>query len=160
VFGCPVYVLHPSLQDAKRLPKWQRKSWRGVFLGFSPQHSTNVALVLNPETGSISAHYHVVFDEKFSTAVSHVSDDSPASIVNLWDVVRDEGYEKHDCLQGSTASTLPPDIFEEPTVSANTDTNTDVSGVDPPSVPETVGSWKISGGNVEAVEPCRQSCFS
>jgi hypothetical protein len=70
VFGCPVYALHPTLQDAKKLPNWQRKSWKGVFLGFSPNHSTNVALVLNPETGSITPQYHVVFDEKFSTTSS------------------------------------------------------------------------------------------
>jgi hypothetical protein len=26
IFGCPVYVLDPTLQDAKRLPKWKRVS--------------------------------------------------------------------------------------------------------------------------------------
>jgi hypothetical protein len=35
VFGCPVYVLEPKLQDAKKLPKWNRRSRRAVYLGYS-----------------------------------------------------------------------------------------------------------------------------
>jgi hypothetical protein len=99
------------------------------FLGF---HPNTVPMWL-----WCSTQKQEVFDEKISTAVSHVSDDSPASIVNLWDVVRNDGYERHDCLQDSTASTLPPDICQEPTVPTNTDTNADIPTVDPPSVPET-----------------------
>jgi hypothetical protein len=34
VFGCPVYVLDPKLQDGKKLPKWNKRSRQGVFLGF------------------------------------------------------------------------------------------------------------------------------
>ena len=30
VFGCPVYVLDPKLQDGKKLPKWTRRSRQGV----------------------------------------------------------------------------------------------------------------------------------
>jgi hypothetical protein len=70
VFGCPVYVLAPTLQDAKKLPKWHKRSWKGVFLEFSPLHHTTVALVLNPDTGNITPQYHVVFDETFSTISS------------------------------------------------------------------------------------------
>jgi hypothetical protein len=98
VFGCPVYVLHPTLQDAKKLPKWQRRAWRGIFLGFSPNHSSNVALVLNPETGCISPQYYVVFDEKFSTIHTNAGLDSPANIVNQWDVIMNNGYEGHASL--------------------------------------------------------------
>ena len=36
-------------------------------MGFSKMHSTHVDLVLNLLTGSISPHYHVVFDDMFST---------------------------------------------------------------------------------------------
>jgi hypothetical protein len=114
LFGCPVYVLHPTLQDAKRLPKWQKKSWRGIFLGFSPHHSTNVNLVLNPVTGSITPQYHVVFDEKFSTNVSTVTEDSPTSAVHLWDTLRADGYEQHQCLQDSSDDLLQPDSLLEP----------------------------------------------
>jgi hypothetical protein len=126
VFGCPVYVLHPTLQDARKLPKWQKKSWRGVFLGFSPNHSSNVILVLNPETGSITPQYHVVFDEKFfTTSTSTDTDADPAtSVVTLWDNIRDEGYDLHDSLEGPRDAPLPPDVNLEPAVSPTTDAPT------------------------------------
>ena len=38
-------------------------------MGFSKMHSTQVGLVLNLITGSISPHYHVVFDEMFSIVI-------------------------------------------------------------------------------------------
>jgi hypothetical protein len=61
VWGCPVYVLDPQLQQGRRLPRWQPISRRGVNLGLSLQHSSEVPLVLNLQTGSIDTQYHVVF---------------------------------------------------------------------------------------------------
>ncbi|MCA1806890.1 MAG: GAG-pre-integrase domain-containing protein, partial [Actinobacteria bacterium] len=58
VWGCPVYVLDPKLQDGKKLPKWRKRSRLGVYLGVSPEHSTTVGRVLNTETGYISPQYH------------------------------------------------------------------------------------------------------
>lgn len=43
------------------------KSSAGVYLGHSPYHASNVALVLNLDTGLVSPHFHVVFDDKFPT---------------------------------------------------------------------------------------------
>jgi hypothetical protein len=34
VFGCPVYVLDPWLQDGKKIPKWDSKARQGIFVGF------------------------------------------------------------------------------------------------------------------------------
>jgi hypothetical protein len=70
VWGCPVYVLDPDLQAGKKLPRWQPRSRRGVFVGFSSLHSSDVPLVLNLQTGSITPQYHVVFDDYFSTVSS------------------------------------------------------------------------------------------
>jgi transposase InsO family protein len=67
VWGCPVYVLEPSLQNGKKLPKWNRHARMGQFLGFSREHSSTVALVRNLHTGYVSPQYHVVFDDKFET---------------------------------------------------------------------------------------------
>ena len=39
-------------------------------MGFSMMHSTQVGLVIKLLTGSISPHYHVVFDDMFSTVMS------------------------------------------------------------------------------------------
>ena len=44
-------------------------------MGFSNMHSTQVGLVLNLLTGSVSPQYHVVFDDMFSTVMSSTSED-------------------------------------------------------------------------------------
>jgi hypothetical protein len=53
VWGCPVYVLDSKMQQGRKLPRWQPRSRRGVNLGLSLQHSSEVPLVLNLQTGSI-----------------------------------------------------------------------------------------------------------
>ena len=35
-WGCPVYVLDPSLQSGKKLPRWKPRSRLGVFMGRNP----------------------------------------------------------------------------------------------------------------------------
>ena len=51
-------------------------------MGFRKIHSTQVGLVLNLLTVSISPQYHVVFDEMFSTVVSSKTAD-PEGCVRL-----------------------------------------------------------------------------
>lgn len=46
-WGCPVYVLDPRLASGKKIPRWKPRSQKGLYLGFSRVHSTNVRLVLN-----------------------------------------------------------------------------------------------------------------
>ena len=77
VWGCPAFVLDPVLQQGKKLPRWQPKSRKCTFLGFSKDHSSNVPLVLNPMTGSITPQYHVVFDDLFSTVASIEREEEP-----------------------------------------------------------------------------------
>ena len=45
VWGCPVYLLDPKLQDGKKLPKWNCCARMGQFLDYSHQHSSTVVLV-------------------------------------------------------------------------------------------------------------------
>ena len=67
-FGCPAYVLTTELQDNKQIfNKWKRRSRIGIYLGRSPMHGRNVALVLNRDSGLVSAQFHVSFDEHFET---------------------------------------------------------------------------------------------
>ena len=70
VWGCPVYVLDPTLQDGKKLPKWQPRSWHGIYVGTAPEFASNVGLILNPTTGYISSQFHVVYDDWFTTVYS------------------------------------------------------------------------------------------
>ena len=85
VWGCPVYVLDPTLQQGKKLPRWEPRSRRGLFVGYSPHHSSNVPLVLNLSTGHISPQFHVVFDDHFSTVNSMIIDETPPSFWNEFD---------------------------------------------------------------------------
>jgi hypothetical protein len=73
-FGCPVYVLDPKLQDGHQIPKWNSKVRQGIFVSFSPHHSTNVPLIYNPTTQHISPQYQVIFDDKFTTVPALASD--------------------------------------------------------------------------------------
>ncbi len=51
VWGCPSYVLEPKLQNGQRLPKWNRWSRLGQFLGYSDEHSSLVANIRHLKTG-------------------------------------------------------------------------------------------------------------
>eukprot|EP00804_Cyclotella_cryptica_P015074 CCRYP_000647-RA/>CCRYP_000647-RA protein AED:0.72 eAED:0.72 QI:0/0/0/0.5/1/0.5/2/0/813 len=75
VFGCPVYVLEPALQDGKKIPKWDSRARQGLFVGFSSEHSSLVPLIFNPRTQRISPQYHVIFDDAFTTVPSLYSAD-------------------------------------------------------------------------------------
>eukprot|EP00957_Ditylum_brightwellii_P076868 5842871-Ditylum_brightwellii.AAC.1 len=63
-WGCPVFVLDADLQTVhgRGPPKWNPRARAGVYLGHSPVHAGNVALVLNLQTGHVSPQYHIVFD--------------------------------------------------------------------------------------------------
>jgi len=62
VWGCPVFVLDPKLQQGQKLPRWEPRSCRGMFVGLSPIHAIDIPLVLNLTSGAITAQFHVVFD--------------------------------------------------------------------------------------------------
>ena len=69
-FGCPTYVLKSELQGTTGIhPKWDARSRAGIYLGQSPIHNRNVALVLNIHTGYVSPQFHVKFDESFRTVL-------------------------------------------------------------------------------------------
>jgi len=60
VWGCPVYVLDSHLANNKKLPRWQPRSGRHIYVGNSKTHSHSIPLVLSLDTGKITAQYHVV----------------------------------------------------------------------------------------------------
>ena len=80
-FGCPVYVLDARLCNGGTVPKWNRRARRGIYLGMSPEHASNVALVYNPITGYVSPQFHVIYDDDFTSVKSSPSVDLHA----LWD---------------------------------------------------------------------------
>ena len=76
VWGCPIYVLKPALQEGKKIPKWQPRARLVKFVGFSNVHLAVVPLVLNGVSLKISPQYHVVFNDKVSTVNSLSTEDS------------------------------------------------------------------------------------
>jgi hypothetical protein len=101
VWECPVYVLYPKIQQGQKLPRWAPMSKRGMFLGLSQQHASEVPLVLNLVTGSITTKFHVVFDDLFTTAPSiEMENEAPEHWAEL-------------CLENSTHLMLdsPPEHF-------------------------------------------------
>ena len=57
-----------------KLPKWTKRSRRGIYLGISPSHSTSVGRILNTVTGAITPQFHVVFDEAFTSIAAGLPD--------------------------------------------------------------------------------------
>ena len=74
VWGCPVYVLNSTLSDGHKLPRWKPRSDRRIYVGNSMAHGHAVPLVLNLDTGKISAQFHVVFDDWFHTVDNSTMD--------------------------------------------------------------------------------------
>ena len=55
------------MQDGGHQNKWKERSRIGIYLGRSPDHARNVALLLDQTTGFVSLQYHVQFDRAFDT---------------------------------------------------------------------------------------------
>jgi hypothetical protein len=70
VWGNPTYVLDPTIQDGKKLPKWKPRARRGMFLGYKSKNSSTVGMIMNLNTGYVSPQYHVVYDDLFSTVTT------------------------------------------------------------------------------------------
>ena len=71
VWGSSAYFLEEKLQKPEvKIPKQDTRSRRGFDMGLIKIHSTQVWLVLNLLTGSISPQYHVIFYYMFPTVMS------------------------------------------------------------------------------------------
>jgi hypothetical protein len=77
VWGCPVYVLDPKIQQGQKLPRWAPWSKRGMFLGISQQHASEVPLVLNLGIVSIITPFNVVSGDLFTTVPSIERENEP-----------------------------------------------------------------------------------
>ena len=109
VWGCPVYVLDPKLQDGKKLPKWQAWARRGQYLGTSPDHSSTVGLIHNLCTGFISPQYHVIYDDLFSSIPNAESGGLPHALEftgDFWHRLLETGLES--ILPDDDEDPVPP----------------------------------------------------
>ena len=113
VFGCPSYVLDPRLQDGKKIPKWEPRSRKGQFLGFSKSHASTVGLIRNIRTGYISPQFHVVYDEEFTTVTSVAQIDLDEQWIDLFLNSRESYIEGHDETADGPLPPLDPDYMPE-----------------------------------------------
>jgi hypothetical protein len=109
VWGCPVFVLDPKLQNDQKIPKWNRRARMGQFLGFSESHSSQVALVRHLITGHVSPQYHVVFDDLFQTVFASHREVSAFNQIcdELFDDCR-EVYAEEEYEDGELVYRPPP----------------------------------------------------
>mgnify|MGYP003546497441 FL=1 len=107
VWGCPVFVLDSKMQDGKKLPRWETRSRRAVFIGLSAKHASTAPLVLNLASLFISPQFHCVFDCWFSTVIA-----DPEKLPDLNDPVWDRLFgESH--FQYFFDDYLPPDLGDD-----------------------------------------------
>jgi len=91
-------VLDPTLQDGKKLPR-RSPSRLGRFLGWSDKHSSTVGLIRNCKTNAVTAQFHMVYDDHFSTTSSNLNHDNipvPENLHNLMKFSRDNAYDPND----------------------------------------------------------------
>ncbi len=89
VWGCPVHVLDPNLQDGQKISKWNCWTYLGQFLGFNVAHSSLVANVQHLFTVHMLPQHHLVIGDMFETLLSTGDD-----------VLVDDIYNRHldsDC---------------------------------------------------------------
>jgi hypothetical protein len=82
-FGCPIFVLDPTLQQGHKLPRWKPRSCVGMYLGHSPLHASSIPLVLSTTTGLVSPQFHVVYDDHFTTTTCLATNTLPENWKHL-----------------------------------------------------------------------------
>jgi hypothetical protein len=65
--GCPLFALKNDLASGKNIPKWSPRSCLGLNLGPNPNHTQNINLVLNLNSGLVSPQFYCHFDDFFQT---------------------------------------------------------------------------------------------
>ena len=102
VFGAPVYVLESKLQEQKSHNKWSDRSRVGIYLCHSPQHASNVPLILNTQSGNVSPQFHTIFDDNFSTCKRD------AKFKSLWQLkAKLQDHRVHESQEVSRIDVVP-----------------------------------------------------
>jgi len=114
VWGCPVFVLDPCLQDGKKIPKSNRCARLAQFVGFSLKHSTLVANIRHLQTNYISPQFHLIHNDNFETILNDTPLDHPLSDEPLLDISEKscEVYSDIERAEDGTIVYTPPPLDE------------------------------------------------
>ena len=117
VWGFPAYILGSTIQDGQKIPKWNPHAKRGQFLGFSKDHSTQIGLIRNLQTNSITPQYHVAFDDLFTTVTNcDKSGISPQQQLQDWQDILCTGTEQFydpEDIDNNRQPVIPPPLTPE-----------------------------------------------
>jgi hypothetical protein len=123
-FGCPVFVLDPSLQQGHKIPRWKPRSRVVVYLCLSPDHASSIPLVLSTTSGIVSPQFHVVFDDYFTTTKCLQTNELPIS----WPTLLATSSEKFvDDSFDSTSFIYSSWFSDTPTANQREDTHSSPS---------------------------------
>ena len=82
-------MLDPRLQDGHKIPKWNKRSRRAQFMGYSAKHLSLVSMVCNLQTNHVSPQLHLIHDDIFEKIMNKLPMDHQLSdmlIENLFDI--------------------------------------------------------------------------
>jgi len=82
ILGNPAYELNPRLREGGHVPKWESRSKKGQFVGYSPLHASNIGMIRNLNTSYVSPQFHVMYNDFFETV--HNDEGSPPS-AKVWE---------------------------------------------------------------------------
>ena len=134
-FGCPAYVLDPKNAKDARTRKWDPRSHLGVYVGLSPLHASNVSMIYNLRTRTVTTQYHVIYDDDFTS----INKTSPADLSTIWDKLFHTNRETppDDCAfpQDSQWDDQAPALPSPPVSTVTTDSEGDINSS---TIPSTV----------------------
>jgi len=111
-FGCPIFVLEPTLHQNHKIPKWKPRLRMGVYLGHSPDHALSIPLVFSTTTGLVSPQFHLVYDDTFSTVNCLHDNKIPSNCPELFKTALtfyvDEDFNKTNFFHSDTFSDTAP----------------------------------------------------
>ena len=127
-FGCPVLVLNSQLSDGKSIPKFDPRVRTCIFVRWSKEHASTVALVLDPKTDHISTKFYVILDNNFETVASPTS--LKSDILNIWEnIVKTYQKEKKHVTFDLIQDVAPPFKGPESTAMTNIPKSLDDSSI-------------------------------
>ena len=109
VWGSPAYLLDKRIADGKKLPHFQPKSERTMFVGVSPNHLAGTPRVLNLRTRAITHPYHLVVDDWFNTVTSTI-DEIPDFESPEWRNLFGEGTSQYHHIEDGSWMEEPPPL--------------------------------------------------
>ncbi len=150
LFGCLAYILVQDLQiDTDIHHKWKSCLQVGMYLGCLPQHTRDISLVLNLDTGLVSPQFHIKLDSNFHTLREKGAQLPPSTWqIKCGFVQQPTKASQHDPVPKTGATTREPPI-QQPEGAQPT------ANDEPPLVPGRLNPTKNKTQNHRNLHHCK-----